>query len=85
MFSINYRQNYTPITVTCAIAIFGSIVAAYKFGTMIADNLLESLPKSVPLYLLLILMALQLCFSIIVGSTAMFLQIENYLQIKEGV
>uniref|UniRef100_W8BPZ0 Vesicular inhibitory amino acid transporter n=1 Tax=Ceratitis capitata TaxID=7213 RepID=W8BPZ0_CERCA len=79
-----YWAAFSGITITCAIAIFGSIVAAYKFGTMIADNLLESLPKSVPLYLLLILMALQLCFSIIVGSTAMFLQIENYLQIKEA-
>lgn len=52
---------------------------------MIADNLLETLPKSVALYILLILMALQLCFSIIVGSSAMFLQIENYLRINEGI
>ncbi|XP_053945731.1 uncharacterized protein LOC128855114 [Anastrepha ludens] len=79
-----YWAAFSGITITCAIAIFGSIIAAYKFGTMIADNLLESLPKSVPLYVLLILIALQLCFSIIVGSSAMFLQIENYLQIKEA-
>ncbi|XP_067628545.1 uncharacterized protein mah [Eurosta solidaginis] len=79
-----YWAAFSGITITCTIAIFGSIIAAYKFGTMIADNLLETLPKSVPLYLLLILISLQLCFSIIVGSSAMFLQIENNLQIKES-
>ncbi|XP_054085706.1 uncharacterized protein At3g01760 [Zeugodacus cucurbitae] len=79
-----YWAAFSGITITCTIAIFGSIIAVYKFGTMIADNLLETLPKSVPLYILLILMALQLCFSIIVGSSAMFLQIENYLKINEA-
>ncbi|XP_036344061.1 amino acid transporter AVT1C-like [Rhagoletis pomonella] len=79
-----YWAAFSGITVTCAIAIFGSIIAIYKFGTMIADNLLESLPKSLPLYFLLILIAVQLCFSIIVGSSAMFLQIENYLHIREA-
>ncbi|XP_018791272.1 PREDICTED: uncharacterized protein LOC108970389 isoform X2 [Bactrocera latifrons] len=79
-----YWAAFSGITITCAIAIFGSIIAVYKFGTMIADNLLETLPKSVALYILLILMALQLCFSVIVGSSAMFLQIENYLRINEA-
>jgi len=60
------------------VAIFGSIIAAYKFGSMIADNLLQSLPTSVPFYVMLILMALQLCFSVTVASSAMFMQIENY-------
>ncbi|XP_037943882.1 amino acid transporter AVT1C-like [Teleopsis dalmanni] len=73
------------IIVTCSIAIFGSIIAAYKFGTMIAENILETLPKSVPLVCLLILMALQLCFSTIVGSSALFLQIENYFRVPDAL
>lgn len=64
-------------------AIFGSIIAAYKFGSMIADNLLQSLPTSVPFYVMLILMALQLCFSVTVASSAMFMQIENYFKLPE--
>jgi len=65
------------------VAIFGSIIAAYKFGSMIADNLLQSLPTSVPFYVMLILMALQLCFSVTVASSAMFMQIENYFKLPE--
>ena len=72
-------------TATSLMAILGSIIAAYKFGTMIAENVLESLPKSLPLYILVILIALQLCFSVTVGSSAMFLQIENYFKISEGI
>lgn len=64
-------------------AIIGSIIAAYKFGSMIADNLLQTLPTSVPFYVMLILMALQLCFSVTVASSAMFLQIENYFKLPE--
>lgn len=50
---------------------------------MIADNLLQSLPTSVPFYVMLILMALQLCFSVTVASSAMFMQIENYFKLPE--
>ncbi|XP_030371254.1 sodium-coupled neutral amino acid transporter 1 [Scaptodrosophila lebanonensis] len=73
------------IAITCSVAIFGSIVAAYKFGSMIADNLLQSLPSSVPFYIMVILMALQLCFSVTVASSAMFLQIENYFRLPESL
>lgn len=66
-------------------AILGSIIAAYKFGTMVAENVLESLPRSLPLYILLILITMQLCFSVSVGSSALFLQIENYFKISEGI
>jgi len=50
---------------------------------MIANNLLQSLPTSVPFYIMLILMSLQLCFSVTVASSAMFLQIENYFKLPE--
>ncbi|EDV53767.1 uncharacterized protein LOC6554267 [Drosophila erecta] len=73
------------IAITCSVAIFGSIIAAYKFGSMIADNLLQSLPTSVPFYVMLILMALQLCFSVTVASSAMFMQIENYFKLPESL
>lgn len=65
-------------------AIIGSVIAAYKFGTMIAENLLETLPSSVPLYILLVLMALQLCFSTTAASAALFLQLENFFKISES-
>lgn len=65
-------------------AIIGSVIASYKFGTMIAENVLESLPRSLALYILLILVTIQLCFSVSVGSSAMFMQIENYFKISEG-
>ncbi|XP_013115946.1 uncharacterized protein LOC106093442 [Stomoxys calcitrans] len=74
---------FSGITITCTMAIVGSVIAAYKFGTMIAENVLETLPSSIPLYILLILMALQLCFSTTAASSALYLQIENYFQISE--
>lgn len=64
-------------------AIVGAIIAAYKFGSMIASNLLQSLPSSVPFYVMLILMSLQLCFSVTVASSAMFMQIENFFKLPE--
>lgn len=66
-------------------AIIGSVIAAYKFGTMIAENVLETLPSSIALYILLVLMALQLCFSTTAASSALFLQIENFFKISEGM
>ncbi|KAI8130012.1 hypothetical protein CVS40_0282 [Lucilia cuprina] len=75
--------SFCGIATTSTMAILGSIIAAYKFGTMIAENVLESLPRSLPLYILLILITIQLCFSVTVGSSALFLQIENYLKITE--
>ncbi|KAH8388230.1 hypothetical protein KR093_001291 [Drosophila rubida] len=71
------------IAITCSVAIVGSVLAAYKFGSMVASNLLQSLPTSVPFYVMLILMSLQLCFSVTVASSAMFLQIENYFKLPE--
>lgn len=65
-------------------AIIGSVIAAYKFGSMIANNLLQTLPTSVPFYVMLILMSLQLCFSVTVASSAMFMQIENYFNLPES-
>ncbi|XP_068157165.1 uncharacterized protein mah [Drosophila tropicalis] len=73
------------IAITCGVAIFGSVIAAYKFGSMIANNLLQSLPTSIPFYVMLILMSLQLCFSVTVASSAMFLQIENYFKLPESL
>ncbi|XP_037805671.1 uncharacterized protein LOC119599835 [Lucilia sericata] len=75
--------SFCGIATTSTMAILGSIIAAYKFGTMIAENVLETLPRSLPLYILLILITIQLCFSVTVGSSALFLQIENYLKISE--
>uniref|UniRef100_A0A1A9X1U2 Amino acid transporter transmembrane domain-containing protein n=1 Tax=Glossina brevipalpis TaxID=37001 RepID=A0A1A9X1U2_9MUSC len=70
--------------VTCTLAMTGSIIAAYKFGTMIGENVLRILPASVPLYTTSILMSLQLCFSVTANSSAMFLQLENYFKISEN-
>ncbi|XP_061399780.1 uncharacterized protein LOC133335523 [Musca vetustissima] len=75
---------FSGISITCSMAIIGSVIAAYKFGTMIAENLLETLPSSVPLYILLVLMALQLCFSTTAASAALFLQLENFFKISEN-
>ncbi|ALC46444.1 CG13646 [Drosophila busckii] len=73
------------IAITSSVAIVGAVIAAYKFGSMITDNLLQSLPTSVPYYVMLILMSLQLCFSVTVSSSAMFLQIENYFKLPESL
>ncbi|EDW67765.1 uncharacterized protein mah [Drosophila virilis] len=73
------------IAITCSVAIVGAIIAAYKFGALIASNLLQSLPTSVPFYVMLILMSLQLCFSVTVAGSAMFLQIENFFKLPESL
>ncbi|EDW16467.1 sodium-coupled neutral amino acid transporter 1 [Drosophila mojavensis] len=71
------------IAITCSVAIVGAGIAAYKFGSMISSNLLLSLPTSVPFFVMLILMSLQLCFSVTVASSAMFMQIENFFKLPE--
>ncbi|EDV94491.1 sodium-coupled neutral amino acid transporter 1 [Drosophila grimshawi] len=73
------------IAITCSVAIIGAVIAAYKFGSMIHSNLIQSLPTSVPFYVMLILMSLQLCFSVTVASSAMFLHIENYFKLPESL
>lgn len=86
-FCQHLSKSYIPIflfLVTCSMAIIGSVIAAYKFGIVIAENLLETLPSSVPLYILLVLMALQLCFSTTAASAALFLQLENFFKISES-
>ncbi|KAL9871287.1 solute carrier family member mahogany isoform 1-T2 [Glossina fuscipes fuscipes] len=75
---------FIGIAVTCSLAMVGSVIAAYKFGAMIGENVLRVLPTSPSLYIMSVLMSLQLCFSATANSSAMFLQLENYFKISEN-
>lgn len=60
-----------------------TILAAYQYGISTAPNLLEMLPNSNLLYAAILLVTLQLCLSHAVGSSAMFQNIEEYLNIPK--
>lgn len=56
-----------------------TFLAAYRYGIFITPNVLESLPRSWDLYLIILLVTLQLCLSSAVGSSALFQHIEDLL------
>lgn len=64
---------------TCFLSATTTILAAYRYGIFTTANVLESLPRSWDLYLIILLVTLQLCLSSAVGSSALFQHIEDLL------
>lgn len=64
---------------TCFLSAITTILAAYRYGIFTTANVLESLPRSWDLYLIILLVTLQLCLSSAVGSSALFQHIEDLL------
>ncbi|XP_055904397.1 proton-coupled amino acid transporter 3 [Eupeodes corollae] len=72
------------ILCSCGLGLIGTIIGAYKFGSMIMPNILEMIPRSLPLYAAILLISLQLCLTCVVGSSALFLHVENFFRIPES-
>ncbi|XP_047035561.1 probable sodium-coupled neutral amino acid transporter 6 isoform X2 [Helicoverpa zea] len=58
-----------------------TILAAVRYGTALDNNILQSIPSSIPLYLVSLLVTLQLCLSSAVSHSALFQHFEDILKI----
>ncbi|XP_063703827.1 uncharacterized protein LOC134833442 [Culicoides brevitarsis] len=67
------------ILTTCFLSAMTTLLASYRYGIFTTANVLESLPRSWDLYLIILLVTLQLCLSSAVGSSALFQHIEDLL------
>jgi solute carrier family 32 (vesicular inhibitory amino acid transporter) len=69
------------IFTTCCLSGLVTSLAAYRYGQMTNSNLLETLPKSWILYLVIMLVTVQLCLSSAVGNSALYQHLEDLLNI----
>lgn len=58
-----------------------TILAAMRYGTDLSNNILETIPSSIPLFVIALLVTLQLCLSSAVSHSALFQHIEDLLKI----
>lgn len=75
---------FSGLLVTCSLSIVTTILVYYTYEQSIASNVLESLPKSWTLYVIIMLVTLQLCLSSAVGNSALFQHIEDVLNIPHS-
>ncbi|GAB0090493.1 uncharacterized protein DMENIID0001_052290 [Sergentomyia squamirostris] len=79
------ERDYIGIAVTVGIivtVIFSAIttvMAALHYGMSITPNILEILPKTWTLYVIIFLVTIQLCISSAIGNSALFQHIEDVL------
>ncbi|KAH9629112.1 hypothetical protein HF086_008561 [Spodoptera exigua] len=58
-----------------------TVLSAFRYGTDLDNNILQSIPSSIPLYLMSLLVTLQLCLSSAVSHSALFQHIEDIMKI----
>jgi amino acid permease len=75
---------FSGLLVTCSLSIVTTILVYYTYEQSIASNVLESLPKSWTLYVIILLVTLQLCLSSAVGNSALFQHIEDVFNIPHS-
>ena len=75
------RAVFSGLLVTCTLSIITTILVYYTYDQSIASNVLESLPKSWTLYLIMMLVSIQLMLSSAVGNSALFQHIEDVFNI----
>lgn len=78
-------HSFVVYVATCTLSVITTIMAAHQYGISTPANVLEILPKSTVLYAVILLVTLQLCLSHAVGSSALFQNIEEYLNIPKGL
>ncbi|CAG9806548.1 unnamed protein product [Chironomus riparius] len=76
------RAVFSGIVFTCMLSLITTFMVFYTYEQSIASNVLESLPKSWTLYVIILLVTLQLCLSSAVGNSALFQHIEDLLGIQ---
>lgn len=75
---------FSGLLVTCFYSIVTTVLVYCIYEQSIASNVLESLPKSWTLYVIIMLVTVQLCLSSAVGNSALFQHIEDVLNIPHS-
>lgn len=75
---------FSGLLVTCTLSLITTLLVHQTYGQRVDANILESLPKSWTLYLIIMLVTLQLCLSSAVGSSALFQHVEDVLNIARS-
>lgn len=78
------RAVFSGLLATCMMSIITTWLVHETYGQKITANVLESLPQSWTLYVIIMLVTLQLCLSSAVGSSALFQHIEDVLNISRS-
>lgn len=67
---------------TCTLSLITTGLVYFKYGIAITPNILEALPASWTLYVVILLVTLQLCLSSVIGTSALFQHIEDVFNIS---
>lgn len=71
------RAVFGGLMTTCTLSLITTLLVHETYGQKITANVLESLPKSKVLYIIIMLVTLQLCLSSAVGNSALFQHVED--------
>lgn len=75
------RAVFSGLLTTCSLSLITTLLVHSVYGQGITANVLESLPKSWTLYIIILLVTLQLCLSSAVGNSALFQHVEDFFNI----
>ena len=78
------RAVFGGLLVTSSLSVITTILVQETYGQQITANVLESLPRSWTLYLIILLVTLQLCLSSAVGNSALYQHVEDVLNISRS-
>lgn len=76
------RAVFGGLMTTCTLSLITTLLVHSTYGQKITPNVLESLPKSLTLYVIIMLVTLQLCLSSAVGNSALFQHVEDVFNIS---
>lgn len=76
------RAVFSGLLTTCFLSLVTTLLVHETYGQGVSSNVLESLPKSWTLYLIIMLVTLQLCLSSAVGNSALFQHVEDFFKIS---
>ncbi|CRK90026.1 CLUMA_CG003751, isoform A [Clunio marinus] len=76
------KAVFSGLMTTCTLSIITTLLVHWTYGQEITANVLESLPRSWTLYLIIMLVTLQLCLSSAVGNSALFQHVEDAMNIS---
>lgn len=76
------RVVFGGLLATCTLSVITTILVHETYGQNVTPNVLESLPRSWTLYLIIMLVTLQLCLSSAVGNSALYQHVEDVLNVS---
>lgn len=75
------RAVFSGLLATFALSLITTLMVHQTYGQKVNANVLQSLPRSWTLYLIIMLVTLQLCLSSAVGNSALFQHVEDVFNI----